>query len=53
MSGQAEHAFFLSLAALLGDNIFNFGELLAHEVSPLPSLLLISLPLLFLLSLQT
>jgi len=29
---QAEHAFFLSLAALLGDNIFNFGELLAHEV---------------------
>lgn len=29
---QAKHAFFLSLAALLGDKIFNFGELLAHEV---------------------
>jgi len=29
---QAKHAFFLSLAALLGDNIFNFGELLAHKV---------------------
>merc|ERR1719228_1660827 len=29
---QAKHAFFLSLAALLGDKIFNFGELLAHEI---------------------
>merc|ERR1712002_484928 len=29
---QAKHAFFLSLAALLGDKIFNFGELLAHKV---------------------
>merc|ERR1712215_3791 len=29
---QCSHAFFLSLAALLGDNIFNFGELLAHKV---------------------
>jgi len=29
---QAKHAFFLALAALLGDKIFNFGELLAHEV---------------------
>merc|ERR1712071_664917 len=29
---QAGHAFYLSLAALLGDKIFNFGELLAHEV---------------------
>jgi len=29
---QAKHAFFLSLAALLGDKVFNFGELLAHKV---------------------
>jgi len=29
---QAKHAFFLALAALLGDNVFNFGELLAHKV---------------------
>jgi len=29
---QANHAFHLALAALLGDRIFNFGELLAHEV---------------------
>lgn len=28
----AKHAFFLSLAALLGDKVFNFGELLAHKV---------------------
>jgi len=29
---KAKHAFFLSLAALLGDKVFNFGELLAHKV---------------------
>jgi len=29
---QAKHAFFLSLAALLGDKVFDFGELLAHNV---------------------
>jgi len=29
---QAKHAFFLSLAALLGDKVFNFGELLAHKI---------------------
>jgi hypothetical protein len=29
---QAKHAFFLSLAALLGEKVFNFGELLAHKV---------------------
>jgi len=29
---QAKHAFFLALAALLGDKVFNFGELLAHPV---------------------
>jgi hypothetical protein len=34
-------AFDLSLAALLGDNIYNFGELLAHPiVSILPFLFL-------------
>ncbi len=30
---QAKHAFFLSLAALLGEKVFNFGELLAHKVT--------------------
>jgi hypothetical protein len=30
---QGKHAFFLSLAALLGEKVFNFGELLAHKVS--------------------
>ena len=30
---QAKHAFFLSLAALLGEGVFNFGELLAHKVN--------------------
>lgn len=29
---QAKQAFFLALAALLGDKVFNFGELLAHPV---------------------
>lgn len=29
---QAKHAFFLSLAALLGEGVFNFGELLAHKI---------------------
>lgn len=29
---QAKHAYYLSLAALLGDKVFNFGELLAHKV---------------------
>lgn len=29
---SAQHAFFLSLAALLGEGVYNFGELLAHEV---------------------
>jgi len=29
---QAKHAFFLSLAALLGDGVYNFGELLAHKI---------------------
>eukprot|EP00092_Neocalanus_flemingeri_P029663 GFUD01032209.1.p1 GENE.GFUD01032209.1~~GFUD01032209.1.p1 ORF type:complete len:378 (-),score=123.90 GFUD01032209.1:375-1508(-) len=29
---QAKHAFFLSLAAMLGEKVFNFGELLAHKV---------------------
>ena len=29
---QSERAFSLSLAALLGDNVYNFGELLAHPV---------------------
>jgi len=29
---QSKHAFFLSLAALLGEGVFNFGELLAHKI---------------------
>ncbi|XP_044738552.1 26S proteasome non-ATPase regulatory subunit 13 [Chrysoperla carnea] len=29
---QHEHAFFLGLAALLGDGVYNLGELLAHPV---------------------
>jgi len=29
---KAKNAFFLSLAALLGDGVYNFGELLAHSV---------------------
>ena len=29
---QQSHAFHLSLAALLGKGIYNFGELLAHPV---------------------
>jgi len=29
---QAKHAFFLSLAALLGEGVYNFGELLAHPI---------------------
>ena len=29
---QAKHAFFLALAALLGEGVYNFGELLAHKV---------------------
>lgn len=29
---QAKHAFFLSLAALLGEGVYNFGELLAHKI---------------------
>jgi len=29
---QAKHAFFLALAALLGEKVFNFGELLAHPI---------------------
>lgn len=29
---QAKHAFFLALAALLGEKVYNFGELLAHKV---------------------
>jgi 26S proteasome regulatory subunit N9 len=32
MVEQAKHAFFLSLAALLGEGVYNFGELLAHKV---------------------
>ncbi|KAG8225801.1 hypothetical protein J437_LFUL005608 [Ladona fulva] len=29
---QEQHAFFLGLAALLGEGVYNFGELLAHPV---------------------
>lgn len=29
---QEQHAFFLGLAALLGDGVYNLGELLAHPV---------------------
>lgn len=31
-SQQVEHAFFLGLAALLGEGVYNLGELLAHPV---------------------
>jgi len=31
-SDQVQHAFFLGLAALLGDGIYNLGELLAHPI---------------------
>lgn len=29
---QKQHAFFLGLAALLGEGVYNLGELLAHPV---------------------
>jgi len=29
---QSKYAFFLSLAALLGEGVYNFGELLAHKI---------------------
>jgi len=32
MADQTKHAFFLSLAALLGEGVYNFGELLAHKI---------------------
>ena len=31
-SEQEQHAFFLGLAALLGEGIYNLGELLAHPI---------------------
>jgi 26S proteasome regulatory subunit N9 len=31
-SEQEQHAFFLGLAALLGEGVYNLGELLAHPV---------------------
>lgn len=31
-SDQEQHAFFLGLAALLGEGVYNLGELLAHPV---------------------
>lgn len=32
MQEQEQHAFFLGLAALLGEGVYNLGELLAHPV---------------------
>lgn len=32
MEEQAERAFYLGLAALLGEGVYNFGELLAHPI---------------------
>uniref|UniRef100_R4G4S9 26S proteasome non-ATPase regulatory subunit 13 n=1 Tax=Rhodnius prolixus TaxID=13249 RepID=R4G4S9_RHOPR len=32
LSEQVQHAFFLGLAALLGEGVYNLGELLAHPV---------------------
>ena len=29
---QAERAFNIGLAAIIGDRVYNFGELLAHEI---------------------
>jgi len=32
LEAQQQHAFFLGLAALLGDGVYNLGELLAHPI---------------------
>ncbi|KAI7728311.1 hypothetical protein M8C21_015078, partial [Ambrosia artemisiifolia] len=39
--GELDLAFDLSLSALLGDNIYNFGELLAHPIVSISHFLLI------------